>query len=48
MKKAGSSAALPAQQFIYRVDQHYDTMLGSNLWQKQLNQGQHLKKRFKL
>ena len=48
MKKACSSAASPSQHFIYRVDQHCDTMLGSNLWQKQLHQGQHLKKRCKL
>ena len=36
------------QHFIYRVDQHCHTMVGCNLRQKQLQQGQHLKKRCKL
>ena len=39
---------MTCQHFIYRVDQYCDTLLGSNLWQKQLQQGQHLKKRCKL
>ena len=39
---------IACQHFIYRVDQHCNTMLGSNLWQKQLHQGQRLKKRRKL
>ena len=44
----GGAACMICQHFIYRVDQHCNTMLGSNLWKKQLHQGQHLKKRCKL
>ena len=36
------------QHFTYGVDQHCHTMVGCNLRQKQLQQGQHLKKRCKL
>ena len=41
----GGAAYMTCKHFIYRADQHCDTMLGSNLWQKQLHQGQHLNKR---
>ena len=44
----GGAACMTCQHFIYRINQHRNTMLGPNLWQKQLNQGQHLKKRCKL
>ena len=37
-----------SQHFTYGVDQHCHTMVGCNLRQKQLQQGQHLKKRCKL
>ena len=33
---------MTCQQFIYGVDQHCHTMVGCNLRQKQLQQGQHL------
>ena len=36
------------QHFAYGVDQHCHTMVGCNLRQKQLQQGQHLKRRCKL
>ena len=36
------------QHFIYGVDQHCHTMVGLHLRQKQLQQGEHLKKRCKL
>ena len=36
------------QHFTYGVDQHCHTMVGFNLRQKQLQHGQHLKKRCKL
>ena len=36
------------QHFTYGVDQHCYTILGCNLRQKQLQQGQHLKRRCKL
>ena len=36
------------QYFIYGVDQRCHTMVGCNLRQKQLQQGEHLKKRCKL
>ena len=39
---------MTCQHFTYGVDQHCHTMVGCNLRQKQLQQGQHLKKRCKL
>ena len=39
---------MTCQHFTYGVDQHCHTMLGCNLRQKQLQQGQHLKKKCKL
>ena len=39
---------MTCRQFIYGVDQHCHTMVGCNLRQKQLQQGEHLKKRCKL
>ena len=41
-------ALLNKTYFTYGVDQHCHTMVGCNLRQKQLQQGQHLKKRCKL
>ena len=39
---------MTCQHFTYGVDQHCHTMVGCNLRKKQLQQGQHLKKRCKL
>ena len=39
---------MTCQHFVYGVDQHCHTMVGCNLRQKQLQQGEHLKKRCKL
>ena len=39
---------MTCQHFAYGVDHHCHTMVGCNLRQKQLQQGQHLKKRCKL
>ena len=39
---------MTCQHLAYGVDQHCHTVVGCNLRQKQLQQGQHLKKRFKL
>ena len=39
---------MTCQHFTYGVDQHCHTMVACNLRQKQLQQGQHLKKRCKL
>ena len=44
----GGVVWMTCQHFIYGVDQHCVTMVGCNLRQKQLQQGQHLKKRCKL
>ena len=41
----GGVVCMTCQHFIYGVDQHCHTMVGCNLRQKQLQQGQHLKKR---
>ena len=43
-KWKGSVVCITCQHFIYGVDQHCHTMVGCNLRQKQLQQGQHLKK----
>ena len=44
----GGVVCMTCQHFTYGVDQHCNTMLGCNLGQKQLQQGEHLKKRCKL
>ena len=44
----GGVVCMACQHFTYGVDQHCHTMVGCNLRQKQLQQGQHLKKRCKL
>ena len=44
----GGVVCMTCQHFTYGVDQHCHTMVGCNLRQKQLQQGQHLKKRCKL
>ncbi|QNI97973.1 hypothetical protein [Synechococcus sp. RS9902] len=44
----GDVVCMTCQHFVYGVDQHCRTMVGCNLRQKQLQQGQHLKKRCKL
>ena len=44
----GGVVCMTCQHFIYGVDQLCHTMVGCNLRQKQLQQGQHLKKRCKL
>ena len=44
----GGVVCMTCQHFVYGVDQHCHTMVGCNLRQKQLQQGQHLKKRCKL
>ena len=46
----GGMVCMTCQHFIYGVEQHCHTMVGCNLRQKQkqLQQGQHLKKRCKL
>ena len=47
-KWKGGVICMICQHFTYGVDQHCHTMVGCNLRQKQLQQGQHLKKRCKL
>ena len=44
----GGVVCMTCQHFVYGVDQHCHTIVGCNLRQKQLQQGQHLKKRCKL
>ena len=44
----GGVVCMTCQHFTYGVDQHCHTLLGCNLRQKQLQQGEHLKKRCKL
>ena len=44
----GGVVCMTCQHFTYGVDQHCHTMVGCNLRQKQLQQGEHLKKRCKL
>ena len=44
----GGVVCITCQHFTYGVDQHCHTMVGCNLRQKQLQQGEHLKKRCKL
>ena len=44
----GGVVCMTCQHFTYGVDQHCHTMVGCNLRQKQLQQGQDLKKRCKL
>ena len=44
----GGAVCMTCQHFTYSVDQHCHTLLGCTLRQKQLQQGQHLKKRCKL
>ena len=44
----GGVVCMTCQHFTYGVDQHCHMMVGCNLRQKQLQQGQHLKKRCKL
>ena len=39
---------MTCQRFAYDVDQHSHTMVGCNIRQKQLQQGQRLKKRCKI
>ena len=43
----GGVVCMTCQHFIYGVDQHCRTMVGCNLSQKQLQQGEHLNKRCK-
>ena len=44
----GGVVCMTCQHFTYGVDRHCRTMVGCSLRQKQLHQGQHLKKRCKL
>ena len=44
----GVCICMTCQHFAYGVDQHCYTLLGCTLRQKQLQQGQHLKKKYKL
>ena len=44
----GGVVCMTCQHFTYGVDQHCHTMVGCSLRQKQLQQGEHLKKRCKL
>ena len=44
----GGVVCMTCQHFAYGVDQPCHTMVGCNLRQKQLQQGEHLKKRCKL
>ena len=44
----GACICMTCQYFTYGVDQHCHTLLGCTLRQKQLQQGQHLKKMCKL
>ena len=43
-----SCVCITCQQLTYGVDQHCHTLLGCNLRQQQLQQGEHLKKKCKL
>ena len=44
----GGVVCMTCQHFAYGVDQHCHTVVGCNLRQRQLTQGDHLKKRCKL
>ena len=44
----GGVVCITCQHFTYGVDQHCHTLLGCNLRQQQLQQGEHLKKKCKL
>ena len=44
----GGVVCMTCQHFTYGVDQHCHTLVGCNLRKKQLQQGEHLKKRCKL
>ena len=44
----GGVVCMTCQHFTYGVDQHCHSIVGCNLRQKQLQQGQHLKKKCKL
>ena len=44
----GGVVCMTCQHFAYGVDQHCHTVVGCNLRQRQLAQGDHLKKRCKL
>ena len=44
----GACICMTCQHFTYGVDQHCHTLLGCTLRQKQLQQGEHLKKKCKL
>ena len=44
----GTCVCITCQHFTYGVDQHCHTLLGCNLRQQQLQQGEHLKKKCKL
>jgi hypothetical protein len=44
----GGCVCITCQHFTYGVDQHCHTLLGCNLRQQQLQQGEHLKKKCKL
>ncbi len=41
----GACICMTCQHFAYGVDQHCHTLVGCNLRQKQLKQGEHLTKR---
>ena len=47
-KKGGGVVCMTCQHFTYGVDQLCHMMVGCDLRQKQLKQGEHLKKRCKL
>ena len=44
----GGCVCITCQHFTYGVDQHCRTLLGCNLRQRQLQQGEHLKEKYKL
>ena len=44
----GQEICITCQHFNYEVDQHCHTLLGCDLRQQQLQQGEHLKKKCKL
>ena len=44
----GRVVCITCQSFTYAVDQHCHTMVGCNLRQQQLKQGEYLKKKGKL
>ena len=44
----GGCVCITCQHFTYGVDPHCHTLLGCNLRQQQLQQGEHLKKKCKL